>query len=97
MISVHENTTDLVKCNDTKQHSRRSCLRIHGVGVKEKECEDDVTNTLEQCYSSLDVPFNPNDIDRAHRIVGSYTDSHSGKKVKPINVKFRSWKVRQLF
>ena len=97
MILIHENTVDLVKCNDTEQFSRRSCLRIHGVGVKEKESEDDIMNTLEQCYSSLDVPFNPIDINRDHRIGGSYTDSNSGKKVKSIIVKFRSWKARQFF
>ena len=66
-------------------------------GGKEKENEDDVINTLEQCYSSLDVPFNPNDIDRAHCIGLSYTDNHSRKKAKSIIVKFRSWKARQFF
>ena len=59
--------------------------------VKEKESEDDVMNTLEKCYSSLNLPFDPNDTDRAHRIGLSYTDNHSGKKVKSITVKFRSW------
>ena len=80
IISIYENTIDqlLVKCNDNEQYSRRSCLRIHGVEVKEKEGKDDVMNTLEQCYSSLDVPFNPNDVDRAHLIVLSHTDNHSG-------------------
>ena len=80
IISIYENTIDqlLVKCNDNEQYSRRSCLRIHGVEVKEKEGKDDVMNTLEQCYSSLDVPFNPNDIDRAHLIGLSHTDNHSG-------------------
>ena len=80
IISIYENTIDqlLVKCNDNEQYSRRSCLRIHGVEVKEKEGKDDVMNTLELCYSSLGVPFNPNDIDRAHLIGLSYTDNHSG-------------------
>ena len=80
IISIYENTIDqlLVKCNDNEQYSKRSCLRIHGVEVKEKEGKDDVMNTLELCYSSLDVPFNPNDIDRAHLIGLSYTDNHSG-------------------
>ena len=80
IISIYENTIDqlLVKCNGNEQYSRRSCLRIHGVEVKEKEGKDDVMNTLEQCYSSLDVPFNPNDVDRAHLIGLSHTDNHSG-------------------
>ena len=80
IISIYENTIDqlLVKCNDNEQYSRRRCLRSHGVEVKEKEGKDDVMNTLEQCYSSLDVPFNPNDVDRAHLIGLSHTDNHSG-------------------
>ena len=43
-------------------------MHIYEVEVREKESENAVMNTLEQCYSSLDVLFNPNDIDRAHRI-----------------------------
>ena len=80
IISIYENTIDqlLIKCNDNEQYNRRSCLRIHGVEVKEKEGKDDVMNTLEQCYSSLDIPFNPNDVDRAHLIGLSHTDNHSG-------------------
>ena len=50
--------------------------------IKEKESEDDVTNTSEQCYSSLHIPFDPNDIDRAHRIGLWYTDKNSGEKVE---------------
>ena len=99
IISVYENTIDqlLVKCDDNEQCSKTSCLRIHEVEVKEKESEDDVINTLKEFYSSLDVPFNPNDIERAHRIGLSYTDNHSGENVKFTVVKFRSWKARQLF
>ena len=66
--------------NDKEQYSRRSYLHIHGVEVKEKKSKDDVMNTLEQCYSSLDIPSNPNDIDRVHHIGLSYTDNHLGGK-----------------
>ena len=47
--------------------------------AKEKETEDDIMNTLKQYFSSLDVPFNPNDIDRAHGVRLSHTDNHSGE------------------
>ena len=98
ITSIHENAIDqlLIKCDDNKQYSGRSCLPIHGVEVKEKESEGDVMNTLEQCYSSLDVPFDPNDIDQAHHIGLSYIDNHSGKKIKSITANFRSRKTRQL-
>ena len=53
IISIHENTIDhlMVKCDDNEQNSRRNCLHIHRVEVKEKESEDDAMNTLEKCYS----------------------------------------------
>ena len=99
IISIHENQIDqlLIKGDDNELFIRRSCLRIHGVEVKEKESEDDVMNTLEQCYSSLDVPFDPNDIDQAHHIRLSYTDNHSRKRIKSTIVNFRSWKTRHIF
>ena len=55
IITIHENTIDqlLVKCHGNEQYSRRSCLRIHGVEVKENEDEDCVMNVLEDCYSSV--------------------------------------------
>ena len=90
IISIHENTIDqlLVKFNDNEQYNRGSCLQ--------KESEDDFVNTFEICYSSLNVPFDPNDIDQAHRIKLSYTDNYSGKKLKSIIAKFRSWKKARL-
>ena len=84
IITIHENTIDqfLVKCDDNEQYSRRSCLRIHGEEVKENEDEDDVMNVLEDCYSSVNLQFDANDIDCAHRIRLPYTDKNSGRKVK---------------
>ena len=68
----------LITCDDNRQYSKTSCLRIHGVEVKEKESKYDVLNTLGKCYSRLNVRFDPNDIDRAHYIGLSYTDNHLG-------------------
>ena len=81
---MHENTIDqlLIKCDDNEQYSRRSCLRIHGVEVKENEDEDGIMNELEDCYSSVNLQFDANDIDCAHRIGLPYTDKNSGKKGK---------------
>ena len=99
IITIHENTIDqlLIKCDDNEQCSRRSCLRIHGVEVKENEDEDGIMNVLEDCYSSVNLQFDANDIDQAHRIGLPYIDNNSGKKVKSILVKFRSWKAHQCF
>ena len=42
IIPISEHTFDqlLIKCDDNEQYSRRSCLRIHGVEIKENEDED---------------------------------------------------------
>ena len=98
-ITIHENAIDqlLVKCDDNEQYSRRSCLRIHGVEVKENEDDDGIINVLEDCYSSVNLQFDANDIDHAHCIGLSYTDKNSDKKVKSIIAKFRSWEARQRF
>ena len=99
VITMHESTIDqsLIKCDDNEQYSRGSCLRILGGEVEENEDEDGIMNVLEDSYSSVNLQFDANDIDRAHLIGLPYTDKDSGKKVKSIIVKFRSWKARQRF
>ena len=64
-ISIHENTIDqlLTNFNDNEKCSIREAVCIHGVEMKGKASEDDVMNKLEKCYSSLNDPFHPNDID----------------------------------
>ena len=70
---------------------------IHRVEVKENEGRNGIMNVLEDCYSSVNLQFDANDIDHARLIGLPYTDKNSGKKVKSIIVKFRSWKARQRF
>ena len=43
---------------------------------------------------SAQVSFGQENIDRTHRISIEYTDKNSGKKMKPIIVKFKSWRAR---
>ena len=43
------------------------------------------------------MPFAQEDINRAHRIGTEYTEKNSGKKVKSIIVKFKSWTARKQF
>ena len=99
VITIHENTIDqlLVKCSDNEHYSKRSCLRIHGVEVKENEDEDGIMNVLEDCYSSVNLQFDANYIDHAQCIGLPYTDKNSGTKVKSIIVKFKSWKACKRF
>ena len=50
---------------------------------------------IRECYNALELPFNEEVIDRAHRVGKEYTDKISKKNTKSITVKFKSWKARQ--
>ena len=52
---------------------------------------------VKECYASVQVPFAQEDINRAHRIRMEYTEKNSGKEVKSIIVKFKSWRARKQF
>ena len=77
----------LTKYDDNEQNSRHGCLRIHGNG---NEKNKDVIEKTSECYNALELPFNEEFIDRAHRVGKEYTDKILKKKVKSIIVKFRS-------
>ena len=85
----------MTKCDDNQQYSRCSCLRIHGIETKTKESNEDIIEKIKECYEALEIPFSEANIDRAHRIGKEYSDKTTGKKVKSITVKFKSWKSRQ--
>ena len=82
--------------NDTELYSRRSCLRIHGIEFKEGD-SGDVMEEIEKCYNVMGIPFNENEIDRAHGIGKPFLDKERKKKVRSIIVKFKSWKARAAF
>ena len=50
---------------------------------------------IRECYIALELPFNKELIDYAHRVGKECTDRISKKKVKSIIVKFKSWEARQ--
>ena len=99
-VSYQENTINqlLIKCDDNEQYSRLNCLQIHGIESKKKnEKIDYVWQKVKECYKSVQVPFAQEDIDRAHRIGMEYTEKNSGKEVKSLIVKFKSWRARKQF
>ena len=77
----------MTKCDDN--------LRIHGIETKTKESNEDIIEKVKECYEALERPFNEANIDRAHRIDKEYSDKTTGKKLKSMFVKFKSWKSRQ--
>ena len=64
---------------------------------KKNEKIDYVWQKVKECYKSVQVPFAQEDIDRAHRIGMEYTEKNSGKEVKSLIVKFKSWRARKQF
>ena len=98
-VSFQENPINqlLIKCDGNEQYSRRNCLRIHKINSKNNEKTDDVWQKVKECYELVQVPFAQEDIDCAHRTGMGYMGKNSGKKVKPIIVKFKSWRARKQF
>ena len=82
--------------DDNEQYSRRSCLRIHGIEFKEGD-SGDVMEELEKCYNVMGIPFNENEIDRAHGIGKPFLDKERKKKVRSVIVRFKSWKAHTAF
>ena len=99
-LSVRQNTIDKLlthiknKTDENEQYSRRSCLRINGVEVVNNE---NISSTLKNCYENAGIEYNPNEIDRVHRIGNRYKDKHNNKLCQSIIVKFKSWESRCMF
>ena len=55
---------------------------------------EDVIEKIRECYNALELPFNEEVINHAHKVGKEYTDKILKKKVKSIIVKFKSWKAR---
>ena len=79
-----------------EQYRRRSCLHIHRIELKEGD-SGDIMEEIEKCYNIMGIPFNENQIDRAHGIGKPFLDKERKKKVRSIIVKFKSWKARAVF
>ena len=84
-----------IKCDGNEQHSRRSCIRIHGVEFNENDIN--VINKVERCCDEISVKFDSNEIDRVHYIGKPVFDTDSKQKVRSIIVKFKSWESRAAF
>ena len=83
-----------IECDNNLQYSRRSCLRIHGIEIKDNESNKDMMDILKDCYESVEVDFNPVEIDRVHRIGKVFTEK-DGRKTKQVIVKYNSWDARK--
>ena len=55
-VAIQEETINdlLTKCNDNEQYIRRSCLRLHDIESNSNEENDDVIETIRECYNALE-------------------------------------------
>ena len=88
-----------VQIEDQQQYSRRNCILIHG--IPENESEDTDKLVMDVFTDRLGIILGIQDIDRSHRlgpsvrVLAPRTDQDT-VKVRPIIVKFVSYRVRQL-
>ena len=81
-----------IKCDNNEQYSRCTSIRIHGIEVPENKSIDNIMVVVKSCQEKVNVPFEQDNIDCAHRVGKKYTDENTAKKVQSIIVKFKSWK-----
>ena len=71
------------KCDDKEQYSRLSCLRIHGTECSNDERNDNVLQRVKECCEEMNLPFQDENVDRAHRIGRTCTDKTLEEKSNP--------------
>ena len=89
-VRLDESVTKLEdELDDQQQYSRRNCLLVHG--IEEKLNEDTTQLALSVFNSNMELEITPDDITRTHRI-----GKKSNDKIRPIIVKFLSYKPRKM-
>lgn len=80
------------RVDDSENHSRRNNLIFYGIpDPNPKESFADSEATVIRCISeNLEYDIDPSHIERAHRL-----GRHSTDRVRPVIVKFNSFKVKQ--
>ena len=67
-------------------------MRIHVIESKEGDSVK-VMEEIGKCFNVMGIPFDENEIDRAHGIGKPFLDKEQKTKVRSIPVKFKSWKA----
>ncbi|KAH9369221.1 hypothetical protein HPB48_016936 [Haemaphysalis longicornis] len=80
------------RADDSENHSRRNNLIFYGIpDPNPKECFADSEATVIRCITeNLEIEIHPSYVERAHRL-----GRHSRDRVRPVIVKFSSFKVKQ--
>ena len=98
MTRINNNADVIYKQgDDNEQYHRRYCTRINGIAVADKGATDDVMAHVESCHTSIGLQFDPNEIDRAHRVGKPKKHPVTKKVTQQIIIKFKSWNARCAF
>ena len=84
-----------IKCDDNEQYSRWYCLRMHCLKYDKNKNQNDIVSKISKCFSKIGLPYEEAEIDRVHRIGQPYKNESSSLTMKPIIIKFKSWRYRQ--
>ena len=84
-----------MKCDDNEQYSRRYCLRMHGLKYDKNESQNDLVSKISECFIEIGLPYREAEIDRVNCVGKPYKNESSGLTMKPIIIKFKSWRYRQ--
>ena len=84
-----------IKCDNTEQYSRRYYLRMHGLKYDKNESQNDLVSKISECLIEIGLPYREAEIDRVNCVGKPYKNESSGLTMKPIIIKFKSWRYRQ--
>ena len=65
---------------------------MHGLKYDKYESQNDLVSKISECFSEIGLPYEEAEVDRVHRIGKPYKNESSGLPMKPIIIKFKSWR-----
>ena len=77
-----------------RQYSRRYCLQKHSLKYDKNEHQSDIITKISECFSEIGLPYEEAEINTVHGIGKPYNNENSGLTMKPIIIKFKSWRHR---
>ena len=71
---------------------------MHGLNYDKNEIQNDLVSKISECFIEISLPDEEaEEIDRMHCIGKPYKNESSGLTMKPIIIKFKSWRCRENF
>ena len=89
-LKKHHMDILIEKCDDVEQYTRHHSVRINGIeGGNEKS--EYIFEILDKCYNDLGLPFDRNEINRAHHVGKVKVDEVTNRRTQSIIVQYKSW------